>query len=78
MSHQVQVSGGEVLEGEHILIAAGSVPAKPPIPGSDLPGVLDSDALLASDTLYKRLVIIGGRCHRRGICHGVCFIRLPR
>lgn len=58
--HQVQVSGGEVLEGEHILIAAGSVPAKPPIPGSDLPGVLDSDALLASDTLYKRLVIIGG------------------
>ena len=40
--HQVQVSGGEVLEGEHILIAAGSVPAKPPIPGSDLPGVDES------------------------------------
>ena len=58
--HQVQLSDGQILEGTHILIAAGSVPAKPPIPGSELPGVLDSDALLAADTLVKRLVIIGG------------------
>ena len=58
--HQVQISGGQILEGEYLLIAAGSVPAKPPIPGSELPGVLDSDALLAADTLSKRLVIIGG------------------
>lgn len=43
-----------------ILIATGCVPAVPPIPGSSLPGVFTSDGLLASDTLYRRLVVIGG------------------
>lgn len=46
---------------DNILIATGSVPARPPIPGLDLPGVMTSDELLqGSDTLYKSLVIIGG------------------
>lgn len=46
---------------DHILIATGSVPARPPIPGLDLPGVMTSDELLqGSDALYKSLVIIGG------------------
>ena len=63
--HEVTVSlheGGETaLTAEHILIATGSVPAMPPIPGLDLPGVLTSDELLeGSETLYKSLVIIGG------------------
>ena len=57
--HHVKV-GDKLLEGAHIIVAAGSVPAKPPIAGSDLPGVWDSDGLLASETLPKRLVIIGG------------------
>ena len=35
-----------VLETSHILIATGSVPACPPIPGSSLPGVVTSDGLL--------------------------------
>lgn len=43
-----------------ILAATGSVPARPPIPGLDLPGVVTSDELLSSDALYNRLVIIGG------------------
>ena len=46
---------------DNILIATGSVPARPPIPGLDLPGVMTSDELLqGSDALYKSLVIIGG------------------
>lgn len=46
---------------ENILAATGSVPAKPPIPGLDLPGVLLSDDLLEGcDHLYKSIVIIGG------------------
>ncbi len=42
------------------IIASGSEPFLPPIPGIDLPGVVDSDALLASPELPKRMVIIGG------------------
>ena len=46
---------------DHILAATGSVPARPPIPGLDLPGVLTSDELLeGSDHLYRSIVIIGG------------------
>lgn len=56
---RVQV-GEEVLEGTNILIATGSRPALPPVPGLDLPGVLTSDDLLTGDTLYQRLAIIGG------------------
>ena len=56
---RVQV-GEEVLEGKSILIATGSRPALPPVPGLDLPGVLTSDDLLTGDTFYQRLAIIGG------------------
>ncbi|MBQ3579093.1 MAG: dihydrolipoyl dehydrogenase [Firmicutes bacterium] len=49
------------ITADDILIATGSVPAMPPIPGLDLPGVLTSDTLLeGSDKLYESLVIIGG------------------
>ena len=63
--HEVQVHGsadGEdsVLETEQILIASGSVPAMPPIPGMDLHDVLNSDELLDKKELYPRLTIIGG------------------
>ena len=51
---------GKTWEGAHILIAAGSVPALPPIPGLDTPGVVTSDGLLAGLRPYDRLVIIGG------------------
>ena len=52
--------GEEVLESRHILIATGAVPAKPPVPGLDLPGVVTSDELLADGRLYPRLTIVGG------------------
>ena len=52
--------GAAELKAGKILIAAGCVPAVPPIPGSGLPGVFTSDGLLASDTLCRRLIVIGG------------------
>ena len=52
--------GEEVLETRYILIATGAVPAKPPVPGLDLPGVVTSDELLADGRLYPRLTIVGG------------------
>ena len=58
--HTVQ-TGGDVLTAHHILIAAGSVPAMPPIKGADLPGVVTSDALLEQNGVEcQRLLIIGG------------------
>lgn len=57
----------ERIQGTHILIATGSVPAIPPIPGIDQPGVITSDQVLDGNALggkdglpYDRLVIIGG------------------
>lgn len=49
-----------LLETGNILIATGSVPAVPPIPGSDLPGVVTSDGLLEKKELFQHLIIIGG------------------
>ena len=49
-----------VLETSRILIATGSVPACPPIPGSSLPGVVTSDGLLDKKDMFEHLIIIGG------------------
>lgn len=66
--HEVQLEQGEetTLYGDNILIATGSVPSRPPIPGLDLPGVVTSDELLddpsyaQTDSLPKEILIIGG------------------
>ena len=57
--HTVKV-GDAVYTAENILLATGSVPARPPIPGLDLPGVLTSDELLSGVASFKSIVIIGG------------------
>ena len=52
---------GKEYEGSNILIATGSVPAVPPIPGlRDNPSVLDSTGVLELTEIPKELVIIGG------------------
>ena len=55
----VAVDGTEY-QGSNILIATGSRPAKPPIPGADQAHVLDSSGILNIDSLPKQLAIIGG------------------
>lgn len=53
--------GDELLHTTHLLVATGSRPAQIPLPGSDLPGVLNSDQLLAGQGAdCEHLVIIGG------------------
>ena len=53
--------GDQTLEGDNILIATGSKPAVPPIPGIDSKFVLDSTSVLdLSQLLPERLAIIGG------------------
>jgi dihydrolipoamide dehydrogenase len=53
--------GGQVHEAPAIIIATGSIPAMPPIPGSkDNPKVVDSTGLLDLKEVPKRLCVIGG------------------
>ena len=49
-----------MLSADKILIATGSVPSLPPIPGIHLPNVVTSDELLSKQELYPRLTIVGG------------------
>lgn len=44
----------------NILIAAGSVPSVPPIPGAELPGVFTSNGIFENAAIYDRIVIVGG------------------
>ena len=52
--------GDQTLEGANILIATGSKPAVPPIPGIASESVLDSTSILELTDLPERLAIIGG------------------
>ena len=52
---------GETYQAKAILVAAGSVPAMPPIPGAkDNPAVVDSTGLLSVEACPERLCVIGG------------------
>jgi len=63
-SGRVEVTGEDTVReysADRILIASGSVPSIPPIPGIGLPGVVTSDDLLGvPGKAYASLVIIGG------------------
>ncbi len=48
------------LTGRDVIIATGSVPAVLPIPGHDLPGVVDSDGAFMLQKPPKHVVIVGG------------------
>ncbi len=52
---------GATYTADKILVAAGSAPSRPPIPGLNLEGVVTSDEILEGTVKdYKSLVIIGG------------------
>ncbi len=55
-------AAGQTLEvtARHIILAPGSVPARPPIPGLDLPGVVTSTEALDVFTVPTHLIVIGG------------------
>jgi dihydrolipoamide dehydrogenase len=46
--------------GKNIIVATGSTPAQLPIPGNDLPGVINSDGAFMLKEVPKRIVIVGG------------------
>ena len=48
------------LTAKNVILATGSKPAQIPVPGMDLPNVLNSDGLFALDHVPQSLLIIGG------------------
>lgn len=50
----------EILKAGHILLATGSSPLVPSIPGIDLPGIMTSDDIFSLDHIPDHLFIIGG------------------
>lgn len=48
------------IQVDNLVLATGSVPARIPVPGADLPGVVTSEEILEQKTLPESLVIIGG------------------
>src|SRR5437588_1810875 len=56
----IAVEGGESVSFKQAIVATGSFPLRPPIPGLDSPRCVDSTGLLAQTELPRRLVILGG------------------
>jgi dihydrolipoamide dehydrogenase len=49
----------ETLTCRAMVVATGSVPARVPLPGADLPGVVTSDGLMDLDHLPRSVVVLG-------------------
>ena len=59
-AHTIAVSGGEDVRFKSAVIATGSFPLRPPIPGLESDLCVDSTGLLAQTEVPRRLVILGG------------------
>jgi dihydrolipoamide dehydrogenase len=56
----IAVEGGEDISFRQAIVASGSYPLRPPIPGLDSPRCVDSTGLLAQEQVPRRLVVLGG------------------
>jgi dihydrolipoamide dehydrogenase len=59
-ANTIAVDGGEDVTFKQAIVATGSFPLRPPIPGLDSPRCVDSTGLLAQESLPKRLAVLGG------------------
>jgi dihydrolipoamide dehydrogenase len=59
-ANTIAVEGGDDVTFKNAIVATGSFPLRPPIPGLDSPRCVDSTGLLAQTEVPKRLVILGG------------------
>src|SRR5437763_1714481 len=56
----IAVEGGEDVTFKQAIVATGSFPLRPPIPGLDSSRCVDSEVLLAQEQVPRRLVVLGG------------------
>src|SRR5213593_2350487 len=59
-ANTIGVEGGEDVSFKHAIVATGSYPMRPPIPGLESDLCVDSTGLLAQTEVPRRLVILGG------------------
>ncbi len=59
-ANAIAVEGGEDVSFTSAIVATGSFPIRPPIPGLDSPRCVDSTGLLAQTEVPRRLVVLGG------------------
>jgi len=59
-ANTIAVEGGDDVSFTQAVIATGSFPLRPPIPGLDSPRCVDSTGLLSQEQVPRRLVILGG------------------
>ena len=59
-AHTIVVESGESVSFTSAVVATGSFPMRPPIPGVDSPRCVDSTGLLAQSEVPRRLVVLGG------------------
>src|ERR687896_1004092 len=59
-ANTIAVEGGEDVQFRSAVIATGSFPLAPPIPGLDSRRCVDSTGLLAQTDVPRRLVVLGG------------------
>jgi dihydrolipoamide dehydrogenase len=59
-ANTIAVENGEDVSFKSAIVATGSYPMRPPIPGLDSPRCVDSTALLAQTEVPRRLVVLGG------------------
>jgi dihydrolipoamide dehydrogenase len=59
-ANTITVEGGEDVTFKSAIVATGSFPLRPPIPGLDSSRCVDSEGLLAQSEAPRRLVILGG------------------
>src|SRR5919206_1612967 len=60
-ANTIAVEGGEDVTFRSAIVATGSFPLRPPIPGLDSPRCVDSTGLLAQTEVPRRLLVLGGR-----------------
>jgi dihydrolipoamide dehydrogenase len=59
-ANTIAVEGGEDVTFRSAIVATGSFPLRPPIPGLDAPRCVDSTGLLSQQEVPARLVVLGG------------------
>jgi dihydrolipoamide dehydrogenase len=59
-ANTIAVEGGEDVTFKSAIVATGSYPIRPPVPGLDSPRCVDSTGLLAQTDVPRRLVVLGG------------------
>ncbi|GIU94915.1 MAG: dihydrolipoyl dehydrogenase [Gaiellaceae bacterium] len=59
-AHTIAVEGQDRVTFRSAIVATGSYPLRPPIPGLDSPRCVDSTGLLSQTEVPRRLVVLGG------------------